>query len=377
MSDEPQDDIRASLASAMAADASTSEPAPSVTPETSAVEPIAADSSAPAPAEVEDKGTSEPARDEKGRFAPKQDTAPTDSPEPAKAETPVAPVEDQPAVKADAGKPPVAPPRDWTDAAKVKWQRLPREVQEELVKVDTRGRYGALNEIIEPYRQKFALKGQAPEQAIGALVAAWDGLENPASRVDTLKWLASSYGVDLSKLYPPANGHDPASPANPAGEPEYVDPQVAALRDELSGLKQQQAQFISYSQAQAQAQEEQRRTTIANEVATFRSSPDHPHFDIVEQSMSRLLRVDPEMGLQEAYETAVAANKTLRTAMEAERLAAEQQRFQAEAKQRVERARAASGSVTGSPTPGASVSATPNSDLRAMIAEQVHAAARV
>ena len=383
MSDEPQDDIRASLTSAIAADTAASEPAPSATPETSAVEPgvVAAGPTAPAEVEKPDTGTSEPARDERGRFAPKTDTAPADSPEPAKAEAPVATDEAQPAPKVDAERrPPLAPPQDWSDRSKVKWQQLPRSVQEDLLKVEAKGRYGVLHEIIEPYRQRFALKGQAPEQAIGALVAAWDGLENPETRLNTLRWLAHSYGIDPAQFAPPASGNGQANPAAPngvAGEPEYVDPQVAALREVVSGLEQKLTQFASQSQQQLQAQEEQRRNSIASQVSAFRADPSHPHFDIVEGDIAALLRVNPGLDLQKAYDKAVWANDTVRETILAEQRMAEQERVKAEAKQRVDRAVAASGSVTGSPSPGASVSVTPNTDLRAMLTEQVMAHARV
>ncbi len=181
-------------------------------------------------------------------------------------------------------------------------------------------------------------------------------------------WLAQSYGVDLAQFAPPASGNGQAGPApNGAAEQEYVDPQVAQLRDELSGLRQQLNQFGNSWQQQTAWQDEQRRSTIANEVQGFRADPAHRHFDIVEEDVANLLRIDPRLDLKDAYDRAVWANPTLREDSIAERMEAESKKRADEEAQRTARARAASGSVTGSPTPGATVSDQPDLNLRATL----------
>lgn len=372
------EDVRDAIRAAFEADVgSQADPAPASAAEAPAAPPPAES----APVDTSPEKSGQP-RDDHGRFASKPETTePADSkPSTAKAgETaPAEPAVETPPAKDQTGKPPVAPPRQWSDGAKVKWQRLPREVQEELAKIDAQGQYGALHDVIEPRRAQFAIKGQTPQQAIDTLLTVWDALEKDP--LGTLQWLGQQYRIDPAKLFPAPTTAQPG-PAQEPAEPEYVDPAVKSLRDAFEARFRAQDERYQALQSQwltsQQQAEAQRRTSISAEVQAFRSDPAHPHYDIVEPDMARLIQAGAATDINDAYDKAVWMNPTLRDEMLSQQRAEDQQRREREARERAEAARKAAGSVTGSPAPGASVSdATPH-DLRSDLARQVYASERV
>lgn len=363
--------VRDALRAAFDEGAATSpDPAPAaVDPPTQATDTAAATDTSQ-PAEKSDQP-----RDEHGRFASAkpESTEPAGSkPADAKASEPAPAepaVDPQTATREQNGQPPVAPPRHWSDKGKVAWQRLPRAVQEELVKVDAQGQYGQLHDVVEPHRARFAMLGQTPQQAIGGLLTVWEALQGDPS--GTLQWLAQQYGVNLGK---PAAAQAATAPgqAHEQAEPEYVDPAIKQLRDAFEArFKAQEERYQTLQnqwQSSQQLAETQRRTSLSAEVQAFRSDPAHPHYDIVEETMASLIKAGRATGLTDAYDQAVWLHPELREELIAGRMQADQQRREAESRQRAEAARKAAGSVTGSPTPGATVTDMPPMDLRSQIA---------
>jgi hypothetical protein len=159
------------------------------------------------------------------------------------------------------------------------------EISKERAKIEE------FEQVFEPHRQQLELQGITPAQAASRLLAAQRLLEtNP---VEGFNWLAKSLGIDLRQLAP-----------QPNKEEEYLDPQVKALKDEVSSLKAQLTQVQVGSQ-NAKAQEVQKI------ISDFKSAKDeagnlkHPHFDNpdVQAVISGL--VGQGKTLSEAYERAV------------------------------------------------------------------------
>ncbi|WP_191057802.1 hypothetical protein [Geminicoccus harenae] len=276
-------------------------------------------------------------RDERGRFKAREaadkstatDQTPPEGADAGKGASPTTAKAPQQEGQPAKGSP-IAPPEGWSDTAKVQWNRLPRAVQEELGKM--RQGAGDFEPILAPHRERYASFGMNDQQAIQALLAADEMLNrDPAG---TIKRLAENYGVNLAQLA--GTGAAPGS----QDEPEYVDPQLKALQDEIATLK-------GYFQTQSDASEAQNRTRISNQVSAFRDS--HEHYDIVAPHMAKLISSGAAEGLDDAYEMACWANPAVRAEMVRAEQEAQAKRKADEAAERTRAARLASGSVTGSP----------------------------
>lgn len=125
-------------------------------------------------------------------------------------------------------------------------------------------------EMIAPYRDMWRMRGMDEYQGVGTLLAYQRALDSQP--VETLRFLAQQYGVDLTTLVP---------------SDEDVDPQVAALRKENAELK---AQRSADQSGQRQAQQAQMNAAIG----AFKDEKGsdgkllHPHFDAVLSDMTDL-----------------------------------------------------------------------------------------
>lgn len=303
------------------------------------------------PATIPDPANPEPKpvvnRDEAGKFAPKP--ADGETPKPV-AETKIT---DSPeAAKPEAQAEPILPPAALSAAAKAKWATLDPVLQAEWSKRETDMTAGmqkqgdmlkplqAISEAIEPHRNYLAMNKMDPATYVRSLVAADELLrgENP---LGALGQIAGMYNIDLRQLGAPAQaaqqGQQPAQQAQP-------DPQYQALAKELADLKQSVAQ-------QHGAVQQTEQTQLQNQVDAF--AKDHLYFENVRGPVAALLRSGDAATLDEAYDMACWARPDIRPLLLKEQSdkAAAAERTAASAK--AEEARKASGSVTGSPTPGA------------------------
>lgn len=332
------------------------------TPETPAapISGAAETPAAPAP-EATDAGGEKP-RDESGRFtkAPKQTTS--KEPEPQTTE----------AGKEQAATPAIRPPASWDAAAKAQFASLPQWAIDQITKRESdvdKGfaqhqskaeRFNALEQLLAPRRERFALAGINETQAVQALFAAQDMLER--SPVEAIAYLARQYGVDLARYANPQGGQQPQ---------QQLSPQFAQMANRLNTLEAQAAQ-------QQQASQQAKYAQIQADIAAVRNDPKNLYFDNVERHMAALITSGQATSIQDAYDKAVWADPQIRSLLmkaqqdEADKAAKEA----ASAKARA--ARHASGSVTGSPTPGSSPAQQSGSvgsvgdDLRAAFRE--HAA---
>lgn len=320
------------------------------------------------PVETDTPDADGPERDEKGRFVGRS----SDDGAEESADTPET-VETEPDTQLEAGEdttvqggeqefepdiaPAIEPPVSWTPAAKAEWSKLPRLLQDEVMKREAdvsrafeqnAGKVRQseeLSAVLEPVRDQLQLNGISPAQYVQRLSAADRYLQtNPA---EAIQWLANNYGIDLHNL------------TAQQADMDNLDPNTAALRQEVMGLKQ-------YIQSEIQTREQQEKQRAANELEAFRNEVGadgklkHPHMDQLRATMGGLMmaasNVGKTMTLEDAYNQAVYADPTIRAQLTAYEQAKQQRdRSEADAKKaqeakRVSRTNIKGGAAAGKPT---------------------------
>ena len=151
----------------------------------------------------------------------------------------------------------------------------------------------SIRETLNPYKQTLQGLNVNEVQAINALFRADHTLRyaQPAERLQHFKQLAQNYGVDLAGLA--AKTETPTAPANP----------------ELESVKQQLNSLQSTITAQHEAALQEARGKAQKEVEAFAADEKaHPYFNEVSDEMTLLLKADPKLSLQDAYDRAVRLN---------------------------------------------------------------------
>ncbi|HEY5412898.1 MAG TPA: hypothetical protein VIJ94_19450, partial [Caulobacteraceae bacterium] len=302
-----------------------------------------------------------PARDAQGRFASGADRASTNSPhEPERPLTP-AKAGAEPAAGPDAANAARAttPPASWSATAKADFQSLPDHIRKEVLKREAdieRGRaqwqsgaerLNRLDAILGPRTDQIRMRGMDETQAVQALFAAQDFLErNPA---EGLKHLARNLGVDLRALAAPAFAGVTA-PQQPGGamSPQAQPPaQLQALARDVETLKGALAQ-------QHRRADEAHKAGVLSQVEAFAADPANLYFENVRDRMNALLRAGAASDVADAYQQATWSDPDVRQALLRQAEAGRQGRTSDAARAKAAQARHASGSVTGSPSPGSS-----------------------
>lgn len=291
------------------------------------------------------------ARDENGKFA-KETADNQDKSQKGK----TSPASENAAEIAQVTKPSITAPNTWTPAAKAKWNELPPEIQAEVAKRESEVEKGftkldeernvgkSFKETISPYMPMIQAEGSTPIVAIQTLLNTAYRLRtsSPQEKGQLIMDLARQYGADLSQV----------SQSQP-----QTDPQLRAIQQELATLKNARQQELS-----AREQQEQEATTSL--ISAFAADPKNVHFETVKADMAALLKAGRARDLQDAYDKAVWASPDIRsTLLEAERQQAEAKRV-AEAKDKADKARKASVSISGSP--GATAPSKANNEDRSL-----------
>jgi hypothetical protein len=232
-------------------------------------------------------------------------------------------VEEEPAEEAEPEKV-FQPPEHWSSDEKSQFEALPPEAQEVLLARDKAFQKGyqekaqsisAISEALEPWKQSLAQQGLTADQAIRQLFAAKNTLDtNP---LNGILQLAKNYGVldQLQTRFAPSTDDDDLS-----------DPEIRALKQEISSLKAQVSQTTEGIQQQS-------TNAVQQQIESFKNEKDadgalkHPHFDSVRALMGAYVQQGKTM--QEAYENAVwtvpefreALQKSVKKETEAERAA--------------------------------------------------------
>ena len=183
----------------------------------------------------------------------------------------------------------------------------------------------ALEQVLAPRRERFAMDGMTDVQAVQQLFALSDAAEkDPAAFI---QWFAQQRGVDLSSLV-----QQPEPPAEPKADDieldEFSDPAAKAALEEVRAIK---ARLEAQEKAQTDAQQQQ----FVQQVEQFKSAKDekgallHPHFEALRPQIAALLNAGVT-SLDDAYEQAQWANPVVRAkileSQEAERVKQAQQK---------------------------------------------------
>lgn len=272
------------------------------------------------------------ARDENGRFAPKE-AQPEAEP---KVEAPVQTA--PPARKA---------PSSWKPDAQAAFLKgygdeplSPEEIRLIIQEAERRetdfhngiNQYKTNHELLQKYQQAiapyeafFQANNVPAPEAIASLLQVEHTLRHgdPATKAQMFAKLAQDYGVNMGYL----------------ANPPQVDPQLQHLQ---MSLQNTQAQL----QAMRQAQEQADMQKATAEIQRFAQAPGHEHFEAVKESMADLLDKGLATDYESAYQQAVWLRPDIRQSL-IERERTEAQR-QAEEQLRAKRASSAASSVRGS-----------------------------
>jgi len=194
----------------------------------------------------------------------------------------------------------------------------------------------SLDEIYGPFKEEWKRAGMDEVAATRQLLAAHDYLRTQPQQA--LKWLAKSYGVDLTAV-----NDDTAT------EDEYADPQMKAMQQQIAQLQG----TIQNQQLQAQNIQKQEVQSL---IDNFQAAKDadgnlkHPHFETVQNQMSGLISSGVAKDIASAYEMAVFANPETRAkVLEEQAKKTTQQEVKAEAVQKAKKQQRVN--VKGSGTP--------------------------
>lgn len=282
---------------------------------------------------------------------PAPDTAAAGAPEPNTRETPAAGADKAPAT-----------PDHWSAEEQAAFDALPPETKTLVekrvaaIEADYQQKTQANTEAVHladevravvdtDFQQRLEKSGMTIGQGVQYLAQMERfASTKPAEYLAFVAQTVQSMGVDVAKTL--GLGGQAAAPA--AGDDAFVDPTVTQLQERLDRYERQQA--------------EQTRTRVLDDagrqVAAVRDAKDasgnplRPHFAEVENDMARLVRADPKMTLEAAYDAAVWSNPTVRAKVQAsERAAADQKaRDEAAAAQKARRGNVRTGGRSMSDT---------------------------
>ena len=318
--------------------------------------------------EAPTSSAAERARDEKGRFAPK-DAAAEASPkgEPAQAAT----AEVQTPAVDPATVQPVEPPARWTAEDKAKFAAWPRDVQEAVadrykaIEADYTRKTQEAAEIrrtaeplltaLKPFENYLSqlgpVLGKQPPQLIADLLGVEYRLRtgNAVERYQALASIAGQYGVDLAALA--------------RGEVAEPNPEMQQMRQELAEQRQWRSQF------EQQVQQQQAEQTLIfiksqTDAKDEAGRPKYPHFERVRGVMAHILETGQALSFDEAYHKAVEPiNAAIAEELKARQTQADTQRAASLAKADKAAPVRSSGSQPGGATKG--------KDLDSIISESI------
>jgi len=292
---------------------------------------------------------------------------PQPSPVPVAAESDTAPLPavSQPPSATPAQEPPAAPstelkaPAQWKPAVREKWNSLPREVQEEVLRRESDGmrligsvgpKIRLADEVaahLAPFQEQLASAGVAPEALLNDMFTSVKMLSSgsPQERAEVVANIVQSYGVDLRTL-------DAILTRRIQMPPEVFEAQQLAAR--ANAVLQQQSSQQNHESALA----------AERALAAFAADPKHEFIADVRDLMADLIESGRAKTLEDAYSAAVWANQDTRKIL----LQREAQSRAATKTNRAIAARKASSSVSGAPAAAGAAQAAPgNMSLRESI----------
>lgn len=237
--------------------------------------------------------------------------------------------------------PAILPPISWKTETKAKWDKLPREIQEEVTRretemekkfssIDEERQFGRkLRETIAPYTPIINSSGSTPEKAVGELLTYAHILQTgtPQAKAQLLWQLAQRWGADM-RITPQAASH-------PQFQLQELQQKLAKTQEELAGLPQR-------------LQQQQEEAKLKAVIDAFAADPKNPHYERVKAVMASLLSSGGAKDMQDAYDKACYADPDIRSSLLTEQKKAEEEKRIADKKAKAEAARNAS-SMKSSP----------------------------
>lgn len=315
------DDIMKDVTAAVDASEKGSATEPPASNKTGDAPPSGADETPPSSAPEGER-----ARDEQGRFAAKETAkAPAeDKQQPSAPETGL-PGQQKPSQ--------INAPAHWKGDGKINWGKVHPAVQQAISEdhanfSKAQGELQQLKSAIGDDRlQVLAATYGSPEAGIKNLFTISDFATNKPR--EFIQWFCQQRGIDLTQQTGQGAGQEQSTQ-----QPNPLEQVVTELRNEIAQLKG------TYTQAT--------NTQVQTEIERFSSDPSNPYFNDVRQDMAALVKAGAAQGLKDAYDKACWARPEIRTAL----LKAEREKEAAAEAAKVESAKAAAVSITGSPMGG-------------------------
>lgn len=209
----------------------------------------------------------------------------------------------------------------------------------------------ALNEAIAPFRPELEQQGINPAQWVNNLGRAHMILTKAPyeQKVQLFHRLAQDYGIQLNQ--------------------EGVAPAQQPAQDPYAQQLMQQLQFMNQEVSTIKSRyEQEEQTRLNNEIESFKSSGQAPHFEMVREQMAQLLERGLASDLKSAYEKAIRLNDEV-WALEQDQLLKTATQQASKAKQ-VAKAKATAVSPK-SVTPNGKMTTVEATDRRSLIAKQL------
>lgn len=339
---EPPEIIDAGASAPAAAPADATEPAEPVSLRDALEEAFDKNEKSGEPAAPVAAGAAEPKKEEGGSAAAK----PT---EPKVEGTP------PPAAQGAAPAGELKAPAQWKPAVREKWNTLPREVQEEVLRreADSMRLIGSVgpkirladevNTHLQPYLEKLQANNVSPSAFIGDLFSSVKSLTsgNPQEKAEVIANIVQSYGVDLRVL-------DALLSQRLQAGPEALQARRLAAQAQAV-LQQNQGNLEHQSELEAE-----------KTIAAFGADPKHEFLDDVRDLMADLIEAGRATTLDEAYAAAIWAHPDTRKIL----LQREATSRAAAKGGRAAAARKASAAVHGTPSGSAGPVIKPNASVR-------------
>lgn len=202
-----------------------------------------------------------------------------------------------------------AAPASWSKEMHQHFEKLPKDVQEYIElreKQMADGISGAKEDLyfgremkgaITPYMHIIQSQGLTPVKAVQSLMNVHVALSNssPDQKLDYLKKIANSYGIDFNGIQRAAQ--------QVAEQRSQLPPEIQTVVDRLNSVE------TMYQNSQLQAQQAVQEKT-RSEVDSFASDPANRYFDDVADEVVAFVQAGHD--LKDAYEKAVWANPVTR-----------------------------------------------------------------
>ena len=217
-------------------------------------------------------------------------------------------------------------------------------------------------EALAPFQEQFQKYGIQPDHFVRSLGAAHQtlALGTPQQKLQVFAKLAQDYGVPLQALLPRTMPDGQQVP--------QMDPRIAMLLQQaIAPVRQELQQFKTEQQKQQEAQ-------MSREIEAFKAESSHEHFDILKDTMAKLLESGVATDLESAYNMAIRMpqHDDIWTAMQETKRKTEEAQRAKEAAQQAAAAKKKAVSLKTS-SPGSSSGASGKSPLREQYADAIGA----